>query len=172
MANAVHRAVDLADCAREPIHVPGFIQSFGVLLAMRAGTEMVTQISNNSETIFARDAVQLFGQKLHLILGHENAEELLEILRSGKWKEANPVEISIDRDGQTVALNAILHRYDGLDFVELEIVNPEGAQVAKRSYHLVQAALLRMQQALDTPSLFDAVVAEAQRLTGYDRAML
>lgn len=172
MPNIIKGAIDLSDCAREPIHVPGFTQSFGVLLAMRSGDEMVTQISHNAETVFTQDAVQLVGQKLHVILGDQNAEELLDLLRSGKWKEANPVEISIRSDGQPVALNAIVHRYDGLDFVELEIATPEGAKVAKRSYHLVQAALTRMQQALDTPSLFDAVVAEAQRLTGYDRAML
>ncbi len=139
---------------------------------MRAGTEMVSQISNNAETIFGQDAVDLVGQRLHTILGIENAGEILSVLRSGKWKEANPVEISIDRKGETIAINAILHRHDGLDIVELEIATPEASQVAKRSYHLVQGALTRLQQALDTPALFDAVVTEAQGLTGYDRAML
>jgi light-regulated signal transduction histidine kinase (bacteriophytochrome) len=174
MANIVQGAVDLADCAREPIHVPGFIQSFGVLLAMRAGTEMVTQISNNARVIFGQDAVELVGQRLHQIIGREGADEILNVLGSGNWKEANPIELTIpiDRAGKQLAVDAIVHRYDGLDFVELEIVSPEATKVAKRSYHLVQAALLRMQQALDTPSLFDAVVSEAQRLTGYDRAML
>ncbi len=139
---------------------------------MRSGSEMISQISNNAEIIFGQNAVELVGRKLHNIIGVESAGEILAILRSGKWKEANPVELTLNTDAQQTSLNAILHRYDGLDFVELEIANPEEAKVAKRSYYLVQSALLRMQEAPDSSSLFDAVVAEAQRLTGYDRAML
>jgi chemotaxis family two-component system sensor kinase Cph1 len=172
MPNGINHPVDLSDCAREPIHVPGFIQAFGVLLAMRAGNEMVSQISGNAEIMFGKEAVQLVGQSLENILGHQNAKEVQSILQSGNWKEANPIKMSIEKQGKQVAVNAIVHRYDGLDFVELEVISSEGAQAATRSYHLVQSSMLRIQQALNTPDLWEAVVTEAQRITGYDRVML
>jgi chemotaxis family two-component system sensor kinase Cph1 len=172
MPEGINRPVDLSDCAREPIHVPGFIQEFGVLLAMRSGNEMVSQISGNAEMLFGQEAVQLVGQSLRNLLGQRNAEEVQTILRSGNWREANPIKMSIDKHGEQVSVNAIVHNYDGLDFVELERVSLEGSQVAARSYHLVQGSMLRIQQALNTPDLWQAVVTEAQRITGYDRVML
>ena len=44
-------SVDLDLCAREPIHVPGHIQPFGVLLAIRTGDTRISQVSNNTELI-------------------------------------------------------------------------------------------------------------------------
>ena len=38
--------VDLNDCDREPIHIPGTIQPFGVLFALDDGMK-VTQVSEN-----------------------------------------------------------------------------------------------------------------------------
>jgi light-regulated signal transduction histidine kinase (bacteriophytochrome) len=78
----------------------------------------------------------------------------------------------VDGKEQKLSVNAVLHRYDGLDFIELEVADVKTVQMAKRSYHLVQGALIRMQQAASTFDLWEAVVGEAQRLTGYDRAML
>jgi heme oxygenase len=42
MPDSISRPVDLSDCAREPIHVPGFIQAFGVLLAKRVMGPAIT----------------------------------------------------------------------------------------------------------------------------------
>ena len=133
---------------------------------------MISQISSNAAILFGEDAVQLVGQNLSKVLGTENAAEVRRVLQSGSWKEASPVRMSIDRKGEQVPVNAILHRYDDLDFVELEIVTPEGAEVASRAYHLVQASILRIQKSVNPPDLWEAAVAEAQRITGYDRVML
>ena len=83
MPETVTPFVELADCAREPIHVPGFIQGFGVLLATRAGLDMISQISSNAETIFGQEAVQLVGRNLSNVLGVENAAEVKQMLQSG-----------------------------------------------------------------------------------------
>src|SRR6476659_9104862 len=82
MPNNVTPFVDLADCAREPIHVPGFIQGFGVLVATRAGLDMISQISSNAEILVGQEAVQLVGQNLSNVLGTENAAEVRRVLQS------------------------------------------------------------------------------------------
>jgi two-component system, chemotaxis family, sensor kinase Cph1 len=172
MPDSISRPVDLSDCAREPIHVPGFIQAFGVLLAKRAGTDLVSQISNNAEQIFGFEALDLVGRKLAALLGAENAAKIEQILQSGSWKQRNPVKISIDRQGEQVRVNAIVHSYDGLDFIELEIISAESAEVAAHSFQIVQGSMVRIQQSFSTADLWQVVVTEAQRITGYDRAML
>jgi two-component system, chemotaxis family, sensor kinase Cph1 len=74
MPNDVRDPVDLTDCAREPIHVPGFTQSFGVLLAMPAGSDRISQISSNTGLIFAPDPLEVVGKKLADVLGQANAD--------------------------------------------------------------------------------------------------
>ena len=172
MANGVVRPVDLSDCAREPIHVPGFIQPFGVLLAKRTGTEMVSQASHNTELVFGRDALQVIGHRLGTLLGNENAAKIEQTLRSASWKERNPIKFSIQRGEEQVPLNAIIHSYDGLDIVELEIVSGETPEATAHSFHSVQSALIRIQKSANTSDLWETVVTEAQRITGYDRVML
>ena len=69
-------------------------------------------------------------------------------------------------------MNAIVHSYDGLDFIELEIISAESAEVAAHSFQIVQGSMVRIQQSFSTADLWQVVVTEAQRITGYDRAML
>jgi light-regulated signal transduction histidine kinase (bacteriophytochrome) len=165
-------SLDLGNCAREPIHVPGTTQPFGVLLAMPAGGERISQISNNAESIFGRDATEVVGQRLATVIGEANAAVIRQALQTGNWKEVNPLKISIDRGGVPSPVNAIVHRHDGLEFVELEPISKEGAAAASRSYQIIQSALVRLQKSLNIPDLWDAVVSEVHRITGYDRVMV
>jgi two-component system, chemotaxis family, sensor kinase Cph1 len=172
MPNELRGAVDLTDCAREPIHVPGYTQEFGVLLAMPAGSDRISQLSANTGLIFSADPQEVVGKPLADVIGRENADRISAVLSAGDWKEANPLKITVEQNGQQLNLNAIVHRYDALDFVELEVISAEGAQAAARSYHVVQGALTRLQKSLNTPELWEAVVAEGERITGFDRVML
>lgn len=164
--------IDLTDCAREPIHVPGSIQTFGVLLAMRAGDDRISQVSSNTDLVFGLPPDEVVGQKLGKVLGEQHAAHIADVLAAGNWKEVNPLKIAVERKGSAFPVNAIVHRYDGLDFVELEPVSAEGAEAATRSWNLVQSALLRLQKSLNIPDLWTTVVAEVQRITGYDRVMV
>jgi chemotaxis family two-component system sensor kinase Cph1 len=172
MQNEITRAVNLTDCAREPIHVPGFIQEFGVLLAMPAGFDRISQISRNTDLIFGVEPLELIGQRLSHVLGEENAARIARVLQEGTWKETNPIRFSVERNGSSLQVNAIVHRYDGLDFVELEPVSDQHAEAAKQSYRMVQTALTRLQRSLNSADLLETVVSEVHRITGYDRIML
>ena len=44
----VNCAVDLSNCAREPIHIPGMIQPHGLLLALDESGLIIRQASENS----------------------------------------------------------------------------------------------------------------------------
>jgi light-regulated signal transduction histidine kinase (bacteriophytochrome) len=164
--------VNLENCAREAIHVPGFTQMFGVLLATPTGIERISQISKNSNLIFGSRSADLVGQKVSRIFGESNAKAIAKVLREGKWKEANPIKMSIERDGAQVPINVIVHRYDGLDFMEVEAISAEGADIATRSFQQVRGALTRLQEATTQPDLWQTVVSEVHQITGYDRVMV
>ena len=166
------RSVDLADCAREPIHVPGFVQEFGVLLALPSGGFRISQISSNTDLVFGLQPSQVIGRRLADVVGGANASEITAVLAEGNWKEKNPLKMSIMRNGTPFPVNVIVHRYDGLDFVEIEPLPAEAAGTAARSFHLVQGSLLRLQNTRTAEDLWEAVVAEVHRITGFDRVMV
>jgi two-component system, chemotaxis family, sensor kinase Cph1 len=139
---------------------------------MQAGQERISQISKNTELVFGVGAAEVVGRKLGDFFGDSNASKISEIFKAGNWKEVNPLKLTVARKGEVVAVDAILHRYDGLDFVEVEPVSAESADRASRPFHLVQSALMRLQQCLNAAELWTAVVTEVQHITGYDRIMV
>jgi hypothetical protein len=62
----------------------------------------------------------------------------------------NPLHGDIEVAGQTIAMNAIVHRYDGLDFIELERITPEGTVISVRAY---MSNLEQLRQAVCTREL-------------------
>ena len=164
--------LNVSDCAREPIHVPGYCQPFGVLLAMPAGQERICQISQNADLIFGLAPDEIVGRKFNDFFGDSDAATIAETFKVGNWKEINPLELKVTRAGKVTNVKAILHRYDGLDFVEVEPVFSESNLSASRSFQLIQGALSRLQGSMNIPDLWSAVVAEVQRIAGHDRVMV
>jgi two-component system, chemotaxis family, sensor kinase Cph1 len=164
--------VDISECAREPIHVPGYCQPFGVLLAMQAGQERITQISKNTELVFGVGPSEVVGRKLGDFFGDSDAAKISEIFKAGNWQEINPLRLIVARGGESFAVDIILHRYDGLDFVEIEPVSAESAERASGSFHFLHSALTRLQTSMNAAELWAALVTEVHRITGYDRVMV
>ncbi|MEY8759690.1 ATP-binding protein [Chryseobacterium tongliaoense] len=57
--------MNFVDCHEEPIHIPGYIQSFGYLIGIDAASHSITFFSENITDIFAiEDKEQLFDKKI------------------------------------------------------------------------------------------------------------
>src|SRR3954470_16746195 len=65
---------DVADCDREPIHMPGRIQPHGVLLALKEPEFTVVQASANTRDQLGVAGEQLLGRPLAAAIGDEQAE--------------------------------------------------------------------------------------------------
>ena len=57
-------AVDLTNCDREPIHLPGAIQPHGVLLALREPGFVIEESSDNTLQLLGRGHADLLGRSL------------------------------------------------------------------------------------------------------------
>ncbi len=139
---------------------------------MPSGGFRISQISSNTDLVFGVQPSQIIGQRLADVVGKDNAGEITAVLGEGTWKEKNPLKMSVMREGTPFPVNVIVHRYDGLDFVEIEPLSAEDAGTATRSFHLVQSSLLRFQNTLTAEELWESVVAEVHRITGFDRVMV
>ncbi|KJZ73183.1 hypothetical protein HIM_07380 [Hirsutella minnesotensis 3608] len=84
----------LQQCEDEPIHTPGAVQGFGVLLAMREesdGSFGVRYVSENSEKILGYSPQQLFRLKNFMdILTEEQQDNLLDHIDFIRDEDADP----------------------------------------------------------------------------------
>ncbi|PON30535.1 hypothetical protein TGAM01_v200975 [Trichoderma gamsii] len=84
----------LQRCEEEPIHIPGAIQGFGVLLAMREESEghfVVRYVSENSQNLLGRTPQELFGLASFLdILSEEQQDNLLDHIDFIRDEDADP----------------------------------------------------------------------------------
>ena len=155
--------VDLNDCDREPIHVPGTIQPFGVLFVLDEEMK-VTQVSGNVSDHLSLRVDDVLGRPLSESVDPAGVEEVRSVLREQRWHEANPLRIA----ARGKQFDGIIHRHDGAAILELEPT----WQVPEHSiHHPFRAALQRVQRASTLNELAAVVTHEIRRTTGFERVM-
>ena len=156
--------MDLNHCDREPIHIPGAIQPFGVLFVLD-GEMNVTQASENVSDHLSCSVDEVLGRPLSEIVDSASAEEVRSVLRERRWQDANP--LSIGAGGKR--FDGIVHHHSGAAILELE-PNPETPE-ERAIRHPFRAALLRVQRASGLSELAAIITQEMRRTTGFDRVM-
>ena len=53
--------IDLTNCDREPILIPGLIQPHGVMLVLKEPTLEIIQVSNNTSELLGQQTQELLG---------------------------------------------------------------------------------------------------------------
>ena len=75
--------VDLNNCEREPIHVPGAIQPHGVLLACRGESLLLTQASANATAVLGIEMDELLGVSIERLLASKSWQRLIDAANAG-----------------------------------------------------------------------------------------
>ncbi|HTV02471.1 MAG TPA: GAF domain-containing protein, partial [Luteitalea sp.] len=159
--------VDLSNCEREPIHIPGAIQPHGVLVACAEDGRRVTYASANVDEAFGESAGRVLGAPLSSLLDAESAVRLDVAVRDGLGRDVNPVPL-VTRTGRTY--EGIVHRSTTDGVLVLELEAPGGSVTG---FHpTTRAAVRRLQSATDRQRLCDITAEEVRRLTGFDRVMV
>lgn len=178
--------VDLSNCEREPIHVPGSIQPRGVLLAVSEPDMVVRQVSRNLADVVGRSWEDALGRPLADVLGTVPAQAIARSARAfGDLRERNPVELIIDCDGTPGPVDAILHRAvhaidpagDPRSAVSTLVVELEPAYGPRpfsfpNTYQAVRGTISELNRASDLQELYDITAAAVRTLTGFDRVMV
>ena len=161
--------VDLDNCHREPIHVPGYIQPHGLLFALDFQGRL-THVSRGAQA--ALPALPLLGASWPTSSSGMHA---------GLW-EAVTVALSDAQTGQErapptlevgcvdVIFDAVIHVHDDRLIVELERQEPlpiDLASVALRAQRTI--GQLRSRKSIIT--LLREAVSTVRHLTGFDRVM-
>jgi chemotaxis family two-component system sensor kinase Cph1 len=153
---------DLTDCDREPVHILGTIQSYGVLLVLTEPALTVAQVSDNVGDHFSLGVEAVLGRPLSVLLDPVAVDEVRVALREERGYEVDPLHLT----AAGKRFDGILHRHDNATILELE-PDPLAATI----HHPLRAALLRIQRASTLPELAAIVVEEVRRVSGFERVM-
>ncbi|MGR6967963.1 SpoIIE family protein phosphatase [Geodermatophilus sp. URMC 61] len=176
--------VDLSNCEREPIHVPGSIQPRGVLLAVTEPDLVVEQVSENLADLVGVDPADALGRRLPDVLGVVAGESVARSASAfGDLRERNPVETTLDVGGSPVPVDALLHRavvgpaHDGTPPTAVLVVELEPARGPRpfsfpNTYQAVRGTVGELNRATSLQELYDITAQAVRELTGFDRVMV
>jgi chemotaxis family two-component system sensor kinase Cph1 len=156
--------VDLTDCDREPIHIPGTIQPFGVLFVLTEPSLTVTQVSENVGDHLSFRVEDVLGQPLASLLDSRSVVAVREALVQDHWRDLNPLQIG----AHGKQFDGIVHRHEGAAILELE-PNP-GPPLGMP--HPFRPALVRLQRVVTSEELGEVVVQQMRQVSGFERVLL
>ena len=158
--------VNLTNCDREPIQIPGSIQPHGCLLACDASATVVLRHSVNAPQMLGV-ANDINGQKLHAVLGDEVTHTLRNAL--ARTRDASRPALSFGvtlPNGEAVDIAA--HLYKGTAILEFE---PAGASIAE-PIELARTLIAQLREIDQTHKLFRDAARFVRAVLGYDRVMI
>ncbi|MCJ8155503.1 ATP-binding protein [Chryseobacterium sp. SSA4.19] len=159
--------MNFVECHEEPIHIPGYIQSFGYLIGIDAESHSITFFSKNIEDIFNIESTeQLFDRKLTDFSGifkSITGSDLYNSLPDFTKRENETYFDKIFIDGKEYHLSAF--RSKGNIFLELEkvLVNPNKRISNKYdNFYIID----------DEQEIWNQLLNTLSRIVNYDRMMV
>jgi chemotaxis family two-component system sensor kinase Cph1 len=159
---APHTPIDLTNCDREPIHIPGAIQPHGLMIVMREADQQIVQVSANAAARLTggRD---LLGATLSQVLGVPSADAIRVALNRGGIRASTTI------DAVAGAYDATVHRSGGLAVIELEPADASAVFAPDAFRDMIRETLDHIEEATTLADLASEIAAQMRRLTGFDR---
>ncbi len=164
--------VDLTNCDREAIHVPGSIQSHGILLVLQEPELKILQVSNNIANFFQIPAESLINQNLSILFSSVQLETLKICIAQEEAEVFNPLRLLVEVENKVLVFDGMLHRNDGGLILELEPPMSSIERGELSFYHQVKASISKIKKAANFQEATEFIVKEIRRITGYDRVMI
>ncbi len=164
-------AIDLTNCDREAIHIPGTILPHGAMLAVDPATMRIEQVAGDTIGLLGFDAGALAGRDLSEVFTVAQVERLRELLRGSTLSRPRHMLDPLMRAVTDRPIDASVHLSEDVLVIEVE-----DADLADRHAVDPLACVQEMIDGLgDTPDLqaYCQLAAERVRsVAGYDRVMV
>ncbi|CAH1665209.1 Light-regulated signal transduction histidine kinase (Bacteriophytochrome) [Hyphomicrobiales bacterium] len=159
-------SVDLTNCDREPIHIPGSIQPHGCLLACDVNAAVVLRHSRNAADMLGLQKTELVNAHLDDILGARVTHALRNALTtsSGASRPSLLFDVAL-ADGRR--FDVAVHRYKATVIIEFE-----PTQTVVSPLELARQLISRISDVTEVNKLIDKTSKLVRALLGYDRVMI
>ena len=159
--------LDLSNCDREPIHIPGLIQPFGFLLALSSDW-LVSRASANTADYLGRPPEALLGRPLLDILGAGAVHAIRNRMALLRGIDATERLFALSFAETDQAFDVALHLIDGGIVIEAEPCQPEMGDGAGT----IRSMMTRLDQAATMTGFLREGARQVRALTGFDRVMV
>jgi light-regulated signal transduction histidine kinase (bacteriophytochrome) len=170
----LEQVLDITNCDKEPIHIPGAVQSHGFLIAINRQSGLISYLSQNVQSITGIDAKN-FLQKDPAILADEVHLESLEarfflmtlgekLRKGGTFDYLNPILIQI----KAITYNLIYHLSGDELIVEIE---PEGVNQLQL-LDVIGDIISQTSRVSNLDTLLNTAAREIKQIIKYDRVMI
>jgi light-regulated signal transduction histidine kinase (bacteriophytochrome) len=158
-------SVDLSNCDREPIHIPGSIQPHGFLLQCNGELSKVLRHSANAGALLNVDG-DLNGRLLMDLLGHEITHDLRNAIAAAP-EASRPAVLAHMRMPNDAYFDIAIHRQG-----EAAIVEFEPSLRRTQPLQLAREMIGRVKDITDIDKLISTSARLVQAVLGYDRVMI
>lgn len=161
--------VDLTNCDREPIHIPGRIQPHGCILACDTDLSVIRRHSLNAAAKMGLPFDDINGRKLDDVIGADRTHDL----RNALLRSADPARpgliLGMTLPTAETTFNAAVHQYKGNAIIELEPVDESNAG---SPLEVARALIARLNQVDNVGDLCNRTARYLRGALGYDRVMV
>jgi chemotaxis family two-component system sensor kinase Cph1 len=164
--------VDLTNCDREPIHIPGKVQAHGFLIAVDSRF-VINYASENVSAFLPTQAADLLGKKVsaleQLLPQYEETGLISQLLLLGRhtksFETINPYKVIING----ADYNLILSQTDNNFLLEFE---PDNTATEIDIHKTIGRSVSEMLSGKQLKQLLDNAAHQVKQLIGYDRIMI
>ena len=164
--------VDITDCEREPVHIPGAIQPFGFLIAFALPTWRVAHVSANAASVYSLDAPTLMiGAAMETVLPPKVIHDLRNVFQaamiSGLAERMANVPVGTRQEPHDILIHA------SGQLAIAEFIPCAGADTMQGdATALVKTVIDRLRRTTSFSNLLTSAARQIRAVTGYDRVML
>ncbi len=168
----VGATVDLSNCEREPIHIPGSVQPHGVLLTTTGPEGTVLQVSGNCAQVFGVGPEEVLGARLAELFHPSSTRVLARAMADPAGERTiSPWRVMVPGEtGRPIVYDLLTHHWQGVWVVELEQATE--SPLTENTLTGVRTAVTRLSQAPTVIELLDRAAQVFRQLTGFDRVMV
>lgn len=163
--------VDLTNCDREPIHIPGAILPHGVILVVDPDTLVVLQAGGDTASLLGVAIDDLLGRSVIGLFSAAQLDHLKMIVESFPLVKPRHLLDPALRIFEDRPLDASIHRNAAGLILEFEIADTKD-QFSTDPLGAVQDMLAGLEDAPTLQAFCQKAADSVRRVLGYDRAMI
>ena len=164
-------SVDLTNCDREPIHVPGAILPHGAMLVLECSTLRVLQAAGDTSRLLGRSIDALLDRPVDNLFSSHQINRLHALCKEVDLVKPRHLLDPVLRVVADCPLDASAHRVDGNLIVEFEAGEP-GDEFVADPLAAVQIMVDGFGSAASLNALCQMATASVRRVAQYDRVMI
>ncbi len=159
--------IDLTNCDREPIHIPGAVQPYGVFMSLQAPSLTILQISTSALALLGHMPADVLGRTLRDVLGAPLEADVRRMLLAPSGR--SDARLSVSVNGAPSLFDAILYQSEGIVILELEPAISAEHLTVDRISAVMRSTVQKLERAESMNELAQGVASELRDLTGFDR---